>query len=117
MAKANKQQVKEARELLQKNVQKDDTIFFVVKRVSNSGMYRHIDFYKFDVKDTFEEGENRVRKVWLSSAIAKVLGYSFKEQTQSVGVQGCGMDMGFSVIYNLAHNLFDDGYALKHEQL
>ena len=75
-------------------------------------MYRHIAFYKFNVKDTFKEGEDRVQSIWLTRAMCNVLGYTFKEQTECMGVNGCGMDMGFSVIHNLGHELFGDGYKL-----
>jgi hypothetical protein len=32
-------------------------------------------------------------------------------------VQGCGMDMGFHVVYSLSQTLFNDGYALKQRWL
>ena len=35
----------------------------------------------------------------------------------TVKMEGCGMDMGFSLVYELAHCLFRDGYALRHEWL
>ena len=35
----------------------------------------------------------------------------------SLGVGGCGMNMGFSVISNLADELFGDYKKLKYEQL
>lgn len=112
-----KQQKAEAMEYLKRNLAEGDTVFYIVKNVSNSGMYRHIDFYTFKVKDVFEEGESRVQKVWLSGAISKVLGYPLKQKTNALGVSGCGMNMGFAVIYNLAEVLFDDGYKLNDEGL
>ncbi len=112
-----KQQKAEAMEYLKRNLAEGDTVFYIVKNVSNSGMYRHIDFYTFKVKDVFDEGEPRVQKVWLSGAISKVLGYPLKQKTNSLGVSGCGMNMGFAVIYNLAEVLFDDGYKLNDEGL
>lgn len=115
--KVTKEQKAEALAYLKRNLNEGDTVFYIVKNVSNSGMYRHIDFYTFKVKDVFEEGENRVQKVWLSGAISKVLGYPLKEKTQSLGVSGCGMNMGFAVIYNLAEVLFGDGYKLHDEGL
>ncbi len=115
--KITKEQKAEALAYLKRNLNEGDTVFYIVKNVSNSGMYRHIDCYTFKVKDVFEEGENRVQKVWLSGAISKVLGYPLKEKTQSLGVSGCGMNMGFAVIYNLAEVLFGDGYKLNDEGL
>ena len=104
-------------ESLKKLIDEGDTIYYIIKRVSNSGMYRHIDFYKFKVKDEFREGEDRVQKVWLTRMMCDAVGYRFIDKTECMGVSGCGMDMGFSVIHNLGHVLFNDGYKLKHQQL
>ena len=38
-----------------------------------------------------------------------------KNGTQCVRVGGCGMDMGFHLVYTLSSILFDDGYKIKHE--
>ena len=115
--KYTKQQQAEAMDYLKRNLAEGDTVFYIVKNVSNSGMYRHIDFYTFKVKDVFAEGEQRVQKVWLSGAISKVLGYPLKEKTNALGVSGCGMNMGFAVIYNLSETLFGNGYKLNDEGL
>ena len=101
----------EANENLRKWVKEGDTIYYIIKNVSPSGMYRHIDFYKFDVEN------GQVRKSWLSYNIAVALGYPFKVKTNSVGVSGCGMNMAFSVISNLASALFDNYKLLKYEGL
>ena len=108
---------KEAHAWLKKHVHQGDTIYYIVKRVSNSGMYRHITFYTFKTKNEFAEGENPIQKVWLTRAISTVLGYTFKNKTDCIGISGCGMDMGFHVIHSLGHELFGDGYQLKSEQL
>jgi hypothetical protein len=102
----------EALKNLKSWIKEDDTIYYIIKNVSSSGMYRHIDFYKFE---TNEKGQ--INKYWLSYNIAKALKYSFKEKTNSIGVSGCGMNMGFSVISNLADELFGDYKKLKYEQL
>ena len=101
----------EALKNLKSWIKEDDTIYYIIKNVSSSGMYRHIDFFKFE----WENG--KLQKYWLSYNIAKALKYSFKEKTNSVGVGGCGMNMGFSVISNLADELFGDYKKLKYEQL
>ena len=93
-------------------VKEGDRIYYIIKNVSASGTYRHIDFYKFE---TNEKGE--INKYWLSYNMAKALGYPFKKKTNSIGVSGGGMDMGFSVICNLGYALFDDYKKLKYEQL
>lgn len=92
-------------------IKEDDTIYYIVKNVSSSGMYRHIDFYKFDVAD------GKIVKSWLSYNIAKALDYPFKEKTNCVGVSGCGMNMAFHVISQMAEALFGNYKKLKYEAL
>jgi hypothetical protein len=102
----------EALKNLKSWIKEGDKIYYIVRQVSTSGMYRHIGFYKFD---TDEKGE--IIKYHLSYNMAKALDYPFKQKSCSVGVSGCGMDMGFSVICNLGYALFDDYKKLKYEQL
>ena len=40
-----------------------------------------------------------------------------KNGTQCVRVGGCGMDMGFHLVYTLASVLYKDGYALTHRYI
>ena len=109
-----KKEAKKSLEELRNLVSDGDTIHYTVRKVSSSGLYRHIDFYKFE--PYIKEGDGsqyRCIKLWLSYHIAGALDYPFKESTHSVGVQGGGMDMGFHVINSLRSAL---GYKkLNHE--
>lgn len=78
-------------------------VFCIVKNVSSSGMSRDIDFYTF----THEQGE--IKKHWLSYRIAGLLDYPFNDKKECVKVSGCGMDMCFSVVYNLGSVLYPKG--------
>jgi len=49
--------------------------------------------------------------------VANVLKWTYKDKTNSVGVGGCGMDMGFHLVYTLASVLYNDGYALTHRYI
>ena len=102
----------EALKNLKSWIKEGDKIYYIVRQVSTSGMYRHIGFYKFD---TDEKGE--IIKYHLSYNMAKALDYPFKHKSCSVGVSGCGMDMGFHLVYTLSSVLYDDGYAIKHSWL
>ena len=44
--------------------------------------------------------------------VSKILGYKLKDNG-AIFVKGCGMDMGFHVVYSLSQTLFNDGYAIK----
>ena len=96
---------KRLREIFEKN---NKTVYCVLKKVSSSGMYRHITFY------TISDGE----PITLDRDIIRLgLGDS---KDDAVGVGGCGMDMGFHIVYNLSSTLYRDegrdrsGYILKH---
>ena len=82
-------------------------VFCILRSVSKSGMSRRISFYA--VKD----GEMR----FLDGYIADILSSVTRDRKEGLRVSGCGMDMGFHVVYSLSSALFDDGYALKHEWL
>ena len=97
-------------EVLQKAFPKGSTAFTNVVHVSRSGMYRHISVHKPHI----ENGEAVCMQNY-SAYIARVLGRSFKAKNYAVGVGGCGMDMGFELIYNLSAKLYGDGYAIKQE--
>ncbi len=94
------QQIKDLKKLLNKANRK---VFCIVKNVSSSGMNRDIDFYAF----IYEKGE--IQKHWLSYRIAGLLDYPFNDNRECVKVNGCGMDMCFSVVYNLGSLLYPKG--------
>ena len=97
----------EIKETLKSQIKKGDTVHTIVRKVSPSGMYRHISVHA--IKD------NEVN--YLSFHVANVLKWTYKDKTNSVGVGGCGMDMGFHLVYTLASVLYNDGYALKHRYI
>lgn len=82
-----------------------DTVLTVLRHVSASGMQRRIDLY------TIKDG----RLVYLSG-YAENMGLAKRHDgKQGLIVNGCGMDMGYHLVYELASALFGDGSALKHE--
>ena len=94
-------------QLLKDSFPKGSTVYLVIRQVSRSGMYRHISVH--GIKD------NKVS--YYSYHVAKVLKWAYKDKTNAVGVGGCGMDMGFHMIYTLASVLYGDGYALKERYI
>jgi len=82
-----------------------DTVYCVLRHVSRSGMSRNIDFYYI------ADGA----PVWIASYVGHALGtpQSLKnwERSQGLTVGGCGMDMGFHMVYNLSRVLFPHGFA------
>ena len=109
MSKAEKLQ-KEAKAYLLEVLKDGDTLFTVLRHVSQSGMMRHIDVYV--IRDN--------RPVYLSGWIANLCGYS-RSKDSAIKVSGCGMDMDFEVVYSTSASLFGydnrGAYALKQEWL
>lgn len=97
-----------------------DKVYCILRSVSSSGMSRAISLYVKSAGD--------MRNV--DSLIADALGYKLAKQA-GVMVSGCGMDIGFHLVYSLGCALWpngtgthhgsrngkpdtDGGYALKH---
>jgi hypothetical protein len=82
-------------------------IYTVLRSVSKSGMSQTIDFFTID--------NDRPRH--LSGLIKMALGYKFGKNGGLV-VGGCGMDMGFHVVYTVSsvlHGGARGGYEIHHE--
>lgn len=102
--KAKQAEMAEAQATLRTLLNPGDTVYCVLRNVSRSGMSRHIDFY------TLKEGEPR----WLSSLMARALDYRQAERGDALKVSGCGMDMGFHVVYVLGQTLWPQGTDKPH---
>ena len=79
-----------------------DTVYTTLEHVSRSGMQRVIRVFVFHDNQPYN----------LTYKVAKLLDY--KEDPKhdyGLKVGGCGMDMGFSVVYNLSSALYrESGY-------
>ena len=105
--KAQKQtEREEAIAVLRAVLKPGDTVYTQLKHVSRSGMLRTIQAVR--IRSCDERGN--VAAFWLGWHVAKVLAYPFDEQREGVKVAGCGMDMGFHLVYNLSARLFPDGF-------
>jgi len=86
-------------------------VYTTLRHVSRSGMQRVIDVH------VMQDNEPR----WIGYMAAKALGDRYDDKRQGIVVGGCGMDMGFSIAYNLSRYLFPDfgcvgegdGYATR----
>lgn len=105
-----------------------DRVYTVLRHVSASGMSRRIDLYKLEC-----DGDGKASPRYLSAYAADLLGYPLHAKGGIVA-GGCGMDMGFHLVYNLGSAMWPEGtpaphgtrngepdraggYALKHEWL
>jgi hypothetical protein len=97
-AKQKEQQeaVRELREILKPG----DTVYTNLKHVSRSGMSRVI--MPFIIRD------NSPRYIgWI---VAKAIDERYNREKEGVVMGGCGMDMGFELVYRLSRVLFPDGF-------
>jgi len=64
-----------------------ENIFAVVKRVSNSGNYRHVSLYVPKIEDNnFEEGEKRITMQSIAFEFHKATGLSYKQETDAIAI-------------------------------
>ena len=83
------------------------TIWALCRHVSSGGATRVLSF--FVVKD------NTI--ICIDWFLQEFLGYKSHKKFDGVVIKGCGMDMGFHVVYSLSRKLYDDGYRSKHRWL
>jgi len=109
----------QAKTELRKLLKPGDTVHTILRHVSRSGMMRHISLFH----------EDQCLDYLVSIACDDKLA-----PRQGIKVTGCGMDMGFALVYNLGAALWPNGtptphgrrngepdsaggYALKHQWL
>lgn len=117
----------EALEELRHLVRPGNTVFTQLRHVSASGMTRAISFWLPYVKSDGTAGLTKLDWYMVQAGLGK-----FDRKHDGIRVSGCGMDMGFHMVYNLGYALWpngtvephgtrngepdtDGGYALKHQ--
>lgn len=104
--KAKDKERAEWTEKLQKLVKPGDTVYTVLRHVSRSGMSRRIDLYLIDA-----DGPH-----FITGMAAAAMGMRWDRDKGGIIVGGCGMDMGFHLVYNLSRVLFRDGHGCIGEK-
>jgi hypothetical protein len=101
MARYSKQETEEARDMLHAFLEPGDTVYTVLRHVSASGMTRWIDLYKVTDDGPY----------YLSGYAAVLLEEPRPNGShQGIKVGGCGMDMGFHLVYALSYRLWPEGF-------
>lgn len=101
----------EAKTRLKEWFPQGSTVYTILRHRAKSGMSRRISLVSLSADD------GKVITRFPDYAASVALGYSYNPEKQGLVVRGCGMDMGFSVAYDLACELYGDGKALRHEWL
>jgi hypothetical protein len=110
----SKAEREEAKTRLLDFLERGDTVHTILEHVSRSGMQRTIRLVVLKVDD-----KGKPFALHPNYLAARALGIRQESNRAGDGliVRGCGMDMGFDLVYRLSHALFGDGYALKHSWL
>jgi len=111
---ANKieQPQKEAITKLREILKPGNTVYTILRHVSQSGMYRRISLVVF----------KKNKPYFLDYWAAQALGWHEDRDKGGIKVSGCGMDMGFHLVYTLSRVIFkgarkDPGYKLNQRWL
>jgi len=83
-------------------VKPGDKVYIILRNTSRSGMSRRMDFCLL----------RKNKMIYITPHVAKLTGYTMHSDG-SLKVSGCGMDMGFAVVYSLSGKLFPNGYYLR----
>lgn len=89
-----------------------NTVYTILRHVSKSGMSRRISLV------TFKNNQPYFLDYWAS----KALDWRLHHDKEGIVTTGCGMDMGFHLVYTLSRVIFkgarkDPGYKLNHRWL
>ena len=101
-----RKQLEEAVEAAAKTHDGKPVFYTILRSVSRSGMSRTISVHYVE-KETGELCQ-------LNYVCAVLLGLSMDRSYDGVRIKGCGMDMGFALVYDLASRACADGYAIHH---
>jgi hypothetical protein len=103
MSKKETEEKEKARGTLLEMVKPGDTIYTVLRHVSRSGMQRSISLFTNGEEGPFD----------ITYFAARVLGGRVDQKNGGIKVGGCGMDMGFHIVYNLSYCLFPEGFKVE----
>lgn len=98
--KAQQEEQREALTQLRKIVKPGDELRTILRHVSSSGMSRSISVFKIN-------GHGRVFD--LTFLAANALGDKLDPHHDGIKIGGCGMDMGFEIVYRISYLLYGKG--------
>ena len=99
----SKSEIEESLTKLREWIKPGDTVYTVLRHVSRSGMSRNISVVLID-------GDAMLHP---NHAVACVTGAPLVRggMNDAIKVGGCGMDMGFALVYDLSARLWPNGYG------
>ncbi len=101
MPRYSQTEINDARAKLLTWLKPGDTVNTISRHTSRSGMSRSISLFASVSGELVE----------LDYYASRVLGDSIDNKHGGIRIGGCGMDMGFALVYNLSSRLFPDGFG------
>jgi len=86
-----------------------DTVYTVLRNVSRSGMQRTIGVLGIELPSRGDYSEPQIKDYTRNVAMA--LNLKDDDKRGGVVIGGCGMDMGFEIVYRLSTVLFRDNFV------
>lgn len=114
--KHTKEEITDAKARLLKTLKAGDTVYTILRHCSSSGMSRVIDLIVIEKGNTNSKGKAYPRSIAHDASI--VLGMNMHKNHYGITAGGCGMDMGFHLVYSLGSVLWGhgkDGDAVKQK--
>lgn len=96
-------EVADAKKRLLSIIHPGSRVFTILRHCSASGMFRVIDMKVIAIED----GKAEVYHIGYNVAV--LLGLSYDTKREGIKISGCGMDMGFHLVYSLGSVLFGRG--------
>lgn len=104
--------MEESREALRKLLNSGDKVYCILRHVSSSGMSRVIDLVIPTPAEGAYDGKAGIRSIGWHAA--RAMGSTWDDKRQGIKIGGCGMDMGFALVYNLGHAVWPEGTPEPH---
>jgi hypothetical protein len=102
---------------LRELIKPGDTVYTILRHVSSSGMSRRISVLITQVEERTDANGKRKRVPIIrdiSGYVSTAIDYPQHDGTGALVVGGCGMDMGFHVVYSLGRTLWPEGTKRPH---
>lgn len=101
----------ESRKMLERFIKPGQTVYTVLRHASRSGMMRHISLV---VPTGVSDGVRSDMDMQdVSGWAAHLMGMKRDDSSGGIKVGGCGMDMGFHLVYNLAWAMYGKGGTVQ----
>ena len=111
MARYSKEEIKNGIDGCLRCLKPGKTVYTILRRRSSSGMSRHISLVIID-----KDYNGKPVIFDLTWWAAQAMDYRLDRDTGGIVVSGCGMDMGFHLVYSLGRKLFPKGFKLPKGQ-